>query len=130
MPLVEINVLQRCDPKTLQALGDAVHQAMTETVDVPADDLFQVLRRNDDGMLRYDAGYLGIRRDDDVVFVRITMRGGRSVEQKRALYRRVVELAAERAAVEPRNVLITIVENELCDWSFGEGVAQLVEPGR
>lgn len=130
MPLVEIDVQKRCDPQTLTELGDAVHQAMTETIDVPPGDLFQVLRRNDDGLLRYDSGYLGIRRDGDVVFVRITMRGGRTAEQKRALYRRIVDLAAERTAVEPRNVLITIVENELCDWSFGEGVAQLIEPGR
>ncbi|OLF14685.1 tautomerase family protein [Actinophytocola xanthii] len=125
MPLVQIHALRR-PGRDLTALGDAVHQAMTETIDVPADDLFQVLHQHDPGHLRYHPGYLGIERDDDVVFVAITMRAGRTVEQKRALYRRITELAAERAGIEPRNVLVTITENQLCDWSFGDGVAQLV----
>jgi phenylpyruvate tautomerase PptA (4-oxalocrotonate tautomerase family) len=50
----------------------------------------------------------------------------RSPDQKQALYRRVTELLRERAGVQPGNVLIVLAENDLVDWSFGEGVAQLV----
>ncbi|MEW9532603.1 tautomerase family protein [Microbispora sp. NPDC049125] len=126
MPLVRIDVLDGHDDDTLAALGDAVHVAMTETIDVPDDDLFQVINRHPAGRVRYDPAYLGVRRDDGIVFVAITMRAGRTVEQKKALYRRITELAWEKAGVEPRNVLISITENELCDWSFGEGLAQMI----
>ncbi len=126
MPLVRIDVLDDAhSASTLSALGECVHQAMTETIDVPVDDLFQILTPHAKGQLRYDSGYLGIDRDDRVVFVSITLRSGRTDEQKKALYRRVVELITERTDVAPRNVLIALTENELCDWSFGEGIAQL-----
>jgi phenylpyruvate tautomerase PptA (4-oxalocrotonate tautomerase family) len=48
------------------------------------------------------------------------------IAQKRAFYRRLSELLNERVGVDPGNVLIVLTENELADWSFGNGVAQLV----
>jgi phenylpyruvate tautomerase PptA (4-oxalocrotonate tautomerase family) len=70
-----------------------------------------------------------VRRDDDIVFVAVTMRAGRTAAKKQALYRRIAELAYEYAGVEPRNVFVTVTENEPGDWSFGDGVAQyLVTP--
>ncbi|MFD9959550.1 tautomerase family protein [Amycolatopsis sp. NPDC058986] len=125
MPFVRIDAL-KADTARLDALGRAVHEAMTETIDIPADDRFQVLTSHDGtrGTLRYDDGYLGIRRDDDLVFVSITMRRGRTPAQKQALYRRIAELAEEYAGTEPRNVFVRLTENEPIDWSFGDGVAQ------
>ncbi|MFF3492972.1 tautomerase family protein [Streptomyces sp. NPDC002795] len=124
MPLVRIDAL-KADGERLHALGRAVHEALGETLGFPSDDLFQVLTSHDGvrGTLRY-GDYLGVRRDDDVVFVGITLRAGRPDEQKRALYRRIAELAHAYAGTEPRNVLVTITENQSIDWSFGEGVAQ------
>ncbi|MFI9844573.1 tautomerase family protein [Nonomuraea sp. NPDC051941] len=125
MPFVRIDAL-RADPKRLEALGRAVHDALVEAIGIPQDDLFQVLTSHDGtrGTFRYDDGYLGIHRDDDLVFVAVTMRAGRTADQKQALYRRIAELAEEYAGTEPRNVFVTVSENSLLDWSFGEGVAQ------
>lgn len=100
--------------------------AMTETISVPNDDLFQILGGHDTGGVRYDPDYLGVHRDDGIVFAAITMRVGRTGAQKKALYRRIVELAAARADVRPENVLISLTENQSIDWSFGNGVAQMV----
>src|SRR3954452_25396435 len=125
MPLVRIDLLAGRSAEERAAIGAAVHQAMTETIDVPADDVFQVISEHEPGGIRYDAHYLGIERDDGIVFVHMTMKRGRSDEQKRALYRRVTELLSERCRVEPRNGLIVLAENELIDWSFGEGEAQI-----
>ncbi|MFI6602414.1 tautomerase family protein [Nonomuraea sp. NPDC050536] len=125
MPFVRIDAL-RADEKRLEALGRAVHDALVEAIGIPPDDLFQVLNGHDDGrrLIRYDDGYLGIHRDDDLVFFAITMRSGRTAAQKQALYRRIADLAHEYAGTEPRNVFVTITENEPLDWSFGDGVAQ------
>ncbi|MEV0390659.1 tautomerase family protein [Nonomuraea sp. NPDC050643] len=43
-----------------------------------------------------------------------------------ALYRRIAELARGYAGTEPRNVFVTVTENESIDWSLGHGVAQYV----
>jgi phenylpyruvate tautomerase PptA (4-oxalocrotonate tautomerase family) len=127
MPFVRIDALG-ASPARLEALGRAVHDALVEAIGIPADDLFQVLVSQDGtrGTIRYDPHYLGVDRDDDLVFVAITLRSGRTVAQKQALYRRIAELAGEYADTAPGNVFVTLTENELVDWSFGNGVAQYV----
>ncbi|MET7481557.1 tautomerase family protein [Streptomyces sp. NPDC005538] len=124
MPFVRIDALH-ADPARLDALGRAVHDALVETIGIPEDDRFQVLVGHDGthSTLRY-GDYLGVRRDDGIVFVAITMRSGRSPDRKRALYRRIAELAHAYAGTEPRNVFVTVTENASVDWSLGDGVAQ------
>ncbi|MEU5210050.1 tautomerase family protein [Streptomyces sp. NPDC020742] len=124
MPFVRIDALG-ADRDRLDALGRAVHDALAETIGIPPDDRFDVLVGHDGttSALRYD-DYLGVRRDDGIVYIAITMRSGRTPAQKRAMYRRIAELAQEYAGTEPRNVFVTVTENESIDWSFGHGVAQ------
>jgi phenylpyruvate tautomerase PptA (4-oxalocrotonate tautomerase family) len=122
MPFVRIDAVRASEDR-LDALGRAVHDALVATIGIPPDDRFQVLTSHD-GMIRYDPGYLGVRRDDDLVFVAITMRSGRTAAQKQALYRRIADLAHEYAGIETRNVFVTVTENSPVDWSFGDGVAQ------
>jgi phenylpyruvate tautomerase PptA (4-oxalocrotonate tautomerase family) len=128
MPFVRIDVL-RADQAKLDGLGRAVHDALVEAIGIPADDLFQVLTSHDGttGMFRYDPDYLGVHRDDGLAYIDITMRAGRTSEQKKALYARIAELAGKYAGTEPRNVFVTIHENQFADWSFGEGVGQYLE---
>lgn len=127
MPFVRIDAL-RADRERLDALGHAVHDALTETIGFPPDDRFQVLTSHDgiSSTLRYD-DYLGVPRDDGIVYIAITMRSGRTPAQKQALYRRIAELAQEYAGTEPRNVFITLTENTSNDWSFGYGAAQYAD---
>ncbi|MCQ4042571.1 tautomerase family protein [Streptantibioticus rubrisoli] len=127
MPFVRIDAL-RIDSDRLDALGRAVGDALVETIRVPPEDRFQVLTSHDgtNSTLRY-GDYLGVPRDEGIVYVAITMRSGRSAAQKRALYRRIAELAHEYAGTEPRNVFVTVTENESIDWSLGYGLAQYAE---
>ena len=128
MPFVRIDAL-RADAAKLDGLGRAVHDALVEAIGIPADDLFQVLASHDGttGMFRYDPDYLGVHRDDGLAYIDITMRAGRTNEQKKALYARIAELAVKYAGTEPRNVFVTIHENQFADWSFGDGVGQYLE---
>ncbi|MFE7313587.1 tautomerase family protein [Streptomyces sp. NPDC057555] len=126
MPFVRIDAL-RADRERLDALGRAVHEALIETIGIPPDDHFQVLVGHDgvNSTLRHGT-YLGVQRDDGIVYIAITMRAGRTPEQKQALYRRIAELAQAYAGTEPRNVFVTVTENASVDWSLGNGVAQYV----
>ncbi len=128
MPFVRIDALGS-DPERLDALGRAVHDALVEAIGIPPDDRFQVLVGHDGtrSTLRYDSDYLGIHRDDGIVYVTITLRSGRTSTQKQALYRRIAELAHAYAGTEPRNVFVNLIENEPINWSFGEGVAQYAD---
>jgi phenylpyruvate tautomerase PptA (4-oxalocrotonate tautomerase family) len=124
MPFVRIDALH-ADPARLDALGRAVHQALIEAIDIPADDHFQVLTGHDgsSSTLRF-GDYLGVHRDEGIVYVAITLRAGRTPAQKQVLYRRIAELAQEYAGTEPRNVFVTLTENRSADWSLGHGLAQ------
>ncbi|MEU7426128.1 tautomerase family protein [Streptomyces sp. NPDC040750] len=129
MPFVRIDTLGT-DPARLDALGQAVQDALVETLGVPPEDRFQVLTGHDGvtSTLRYD-DYPGVRRDDSLVFVAVTMRAGRDADVKRAMYRRIAETVYERTGTEPRNVFVTVTENTSADWSFGHGLAQYAPAG-
>jgi hypothetical protein len=125
MPLVRVDAVA-ADSQRLAAIGDAVHAALVDAFAIPTDDRFQVLRGSAADRVVYDPGFLGVARDDDVVFVQVFLRRGRTDAQKRAFYRALAKHAT-RAGVEPRNLLVTLTENELADWSFGNGEAQYLD---
>jgi phenylpyruvate tautomerase PptA (4-oxalocrotonate tautomerase family) len=128
MPFVRIDALH-ADAARLDALGRAVHEALVETIGIPPEDNFQVLVSHDgaNSTLRY-GDYLGVHRDEGIVYIAITLRAGRTPDQKRALYRRIAELAEQYAGTEPRNVFVTLTENAPIDWSLGDGLAQYAPP--
>ena len=67
---------------------------------------------------------IGVKRTDGIVFIQGVLSKGRTTEQKQAFYALVARLLAEKAAVRPEDVAISIVESTREDWSFGNGVAQ------
>lgn len=125
MPLVRISHRSGLSEAYRQSLSDGIQEAMASTVNVPADDRFHILTEHASG-LKFDAHYLGIERSPEWVAIQITLRKGRTVEMKQALYRRIVENLAAKPGLRPEDVLICLVENDLADWSFGNGEAQYV----
>jgi phenylpyruvate tautomerase PptA (4-oxalocrotonate tautomerase family) len=93
-------------------------------VGVPEKDRFQVISEHDaDGFL-FDPTYLGIERSDNLVIIQITWNEGRTIEQKKALYKAIAEGLAKSPGVRPQDVFINLVEVKKENWSFGHGVAQ------
>jgi 4-oxalocrotonate tautomerase len=125
MPLVRISHRSGVTDAYRQALSDGVQEAMESMVNVPANDRFHIVTEHASGLF-FDAHYLGIERTPDWVAIQITLRKGRSVEMKRALYRRIVENLGKNPGLRSGDVMICLVENDLADWSFGNGEAQYV----
>jgi phenylpyruvate tautomerase PptA (4-oxalocrotonate tautomerase family) len=124
MPLVRISFTPAHDATMQRQVADHVHEALVESVSIPADDRFQLLRQS--GEMIYDRQYLGITRTEKFVIVEIVMRAGRPVEKKQALYKNIAE-RLERLGIPKGDVMIVLLENDLEDWSFGNGVAQYVK---
>ena len=122
MPLVRISVLKGKPAELRRKIGDAVHRAMVDAIDVPALDRFQVLTEHEPGDLIYDSHYLGIARTDGLVVIQLTISAGRSLEKKRNLYK---QIAANLAVLGVRreDVWVNLVEVAKENWSFGNGVA-------
>jgi 4-oxalocrotonate tautomerase len=127
MPLVNIDLLEGRSRDELDAIGDAVHDAMVELLDVPQRDRFQLLTEHGAGTLSFDRHYLDIERSDRFVLVRLTLSAGRSTEAKQGFYRRLAELLAERVGLATEDLAVMLVENSREDWSFGRGQASYLE---
>jgi 4-oxalocrotonate tautomerase len=126
MPLIRISLRQGKSAAHRKAIVDGVYEALRETFDVPEGDLFALINEHEAGNFAYDAHYLGMARSDDLVFLQLTVSNTRTIEQKKALYRRIVEHLAEAPGLRPDDVFINLVEVAKENWSFGRGVAQYV----
>jgi phenylpyruvate tautomerase PptA (4-oxalocrotonate tautomerase family) len=67
---------------------------------------------------------LNISRTDDLVIIQITMSAGRTLDVRKALYRRMAELLHQEAGLRQEEVFINLVEVAKENWSFGNGEAQ------
>jgi phenylpyruvate tautomerase PptA (4-oxalocrotonate tautomerase family) len=123
MPLVRIDLRKGKDAAYRRDIGRAVYEAMV-SVGVPANDRFEVIVEHDVDNFLFDPTYLGIERSDDLVIIQITWNEGRSVEQKKALYKAIADGLARAPGVRSQDVFINLVEVRKENWSFGDGIAQ------
>jgi 4-oxalocrotonate tautomerase len=102
MPLVRISLVKGKPEASRRKVGDAVQEP---------------------GDLVYDSNYLGIARTSDLVVVQITLSAGRTLEQRRALFRRIAANLGAAVGLRPQDAWINLVEVAKENWSFGNGVA-------
>jgi phenylpyruvate tautomerase PptA (4-oxalocrotonate tautomerase family) len=124
MPFVRIDIPQDLSDSQAAAVSQAVHGALVEVFNVPADDRFQVVARHPAGAIVCSPQYLGIRHSDRVAFVQIDCAPGRTVAQKEVLYHRIASGVAQAGGFKPEDVVIHLVETLRENWSFGNGIAQ------
>jgi phenylpyruvate tautomerase PptA (4-oxalocrotonate tautomerase family) len=123
MPLVRIDLRKGKDTTYRDEIGLTVHDALI-SVGVPKDDHFQVITEHEPPNLVFDPAYLGIRRSEDLVMIQITWNEGRTVEQKKALYKAIADGLAGKPGLRREDVFVSLVEVRRENWSFGNGIAQ------
>lgn len=128
MPFVRIDLSQDAPEPLGRSIGELVYKAMTETINVPADDKFQVITRHAATELNFPSSYLGIEYSPGIVFIQVTLNQGRSVELKKAFYRRVADDLHDKLGIRLQDVFINLVEVSKENWSFGNGEMQYGPP--
>jgi len=124
MPLVRIDIKKHQDPSFAQRVGKLVYTAMHSAIGVPENDNFQILAEHDEQHFIFDPQYLGINRTDQLVVIQITLSEGRTVEQKKLLYKTIADSLHGHMAVRLEDIFINLVEVKKENWSFGNGIAQ------
>jgi phenylpyruvate tautomerase PptA (4-oxalocrotonate tautomerase family) len=124
MPLVRISLLKGKPATYRKAICDGVYRALRETFTVPEEDRFMIVSQHDPEDFDYSRTYMDIDRGDDFVVIQLTVSNTRGIEQKKALFRRIVELLGDEPGVRPQDVFINLVEVVKENWSFGNGLAQ------
>ncbi|MBV8795624.1 MAG: tautomerase family protein [Hyphomicrobiales bacterium] len=123
MPLVRIDLRKGKQTAYREAISRIVHESLV-SVGVPKDDQFQVIGEHDAENFVFDPNYLDVRRTEDLVIIQITWNEGRTVEQKKALYKAIAEGLADKLSLRREDVFVSLVEVKRENWSFGNGLAQ------
>jgi 4-oxalocrotonate tautomerase len=123
MPLLHISLRAGKPEDYRQAIFNSLYRAMRETLNVPEDDQFMTITEHDAANFRYGNGY-GVVRSADVVYIQITVFNTRTLEQKKALFRRIAELLGESPGIRPEDVFVNVLEAAKENWSVGHGLAQ------
>jgi 4-oxalocrotonate tautomerase len=124
MPITRIAVRAGKPAAYRKALTQGIHRSLMEIFNVPEDDIFMVVTEQDADNFFYGKHYLDIQRSDDLVLIQIVANNTRTVELKKALYKRIAEHLAESPGVRPEDVFVNLVDVPKENWSFGNGIAQ------
>jgi 4-oxalocrotonate tautomerase len=124
MPLTRISLRAGQSAEYRKALTEGIQRSLVEIFNVPKDDIFMLITEHEAANLIYDRQYLNIVRSDDFVAIQLAVTNSRTLEQKKALYKRIVDELAESPGVRREDVFINLVEVAKENWSFGNGIAQ------
>ena len=124
MPLVRIDLRKGKSGFQRQAIGNAVYRAMRETLNVPDEDRFVIINEHDIENFSFSKTYLDIARSDELVIIQVTANNTRTLEQKKAFFKRTADLLAENPGLRREDVFISLIEVGKENWSFGNGIAQ------
>ena len=121
MPLVRITLRKGKSAEFLRVVSDAVHEALVQEANVPADDRFHIIEEVESAHLLAHPSYGGVNRGEGLIIVQITLNAGRALDVKRALYADIARRLNLSVDVRPDDVLVSLVEVTKENWSFGGG---------
>jgi hypothetical protein len=125
MPVAKIHVTEgQYDEPRLQRLSAAVQDALRGTLNVPADDFFQIIHVLPRNRFLHTPSFLGLKYSDELVLLELTFISGRPKETRLALLRELNERVVAAAGISPDDLLIMLYEIPGENVSFGQGVAQ------
>ena len=124
MPLVRIDIPDHLEVGLESRIGDLVYVAMLECLKVPADDKFQILSRHSAEQIVKPQSYLGIEYTDELLVIQLTLNEGRKTDVKKSFYAKVADLLSGELNLRRENLLISLVEVNKENWSFGNGEMQ------
>lgn len=124
MPFSQISLKKGKSVEFRRTLMEQIYLAMRESIAIPENDRFATITELDPGNFNNSGDYAGIERSDDVVFIQITLNAGRTVEKKKALYAEIAKRLKEDPGIRPEDIVISLIEVSVEDWSLGNGIAQ------
>jgi len=123
MPISQISLRAGKPDAYRQAIFDGLYRALRDALNVPEDDQFMTITEHDAANFRYGNAF-GVARSDDLVYIRVIVFDTRTAEQKKALFRRLVELLSERPGIRPEDLFVNVLDAPKENWSVGHGLTQ------
>jgi phenylpyruvate tautomerase PptA (4-oxalocrotonate tautomerase family) len=127
MPYVQISLMKGRTRASLERISDSIHQALVNAFNIPELDKFQVIHEVDKGNMIFPHQYLGIPHTQDIIYIHITAKSGRTLPMKKELYQNIAANICEKESISQDDIFIVLSETCEENWSFGQGQAQLVQ---
>ncbi|MGO1245661.1 tautomerase family protein [Sphingobacterium sp. JB170] len=124
MPLVRITLSESYELETQTYISQAIHNALVQEFNIPKDDYFHIIEKLPPIQLRFPKEYLNIKHTAAIIFIQIIAAVGRTITQKERLYKRISDNIEYSAKINPQDIIISLIENEKENWSFGHGEMQ------
>lgn len=127
MPFIRVSYLKnQYSPQQLSEISETIMKALIAHFNVPKEDYFQVFHAHQRHEFYYSPNYLDIERSDGLLYIQITLKSGRTQAQKTSFYAELAEQLASTAGIRPQDVFVVLVGSEYEDWTFGNGIAQML----
>lgn len=125
MPFVRISLPKSFSQETKDNISLSVHHALIQEFNIPDNDYFHIIEELEPRQIKFPETYLDVTHTSAIVYIQIIAGQGRTLEQKRGLYKEISERIANSTTVKKNNVIILLLENEgKQNWSFGNGEIQ------
>lgn len=124
MPITRVSLRKGKSVQYKQAVLESIYQAMHAVFNVPEDDKFMIVHEHEASDFVFGNNYLDIVRSEDLLIIQLTVSNTRTIEQKKALFAKMVELLGNSPGVRKEDVFINLLEVNKENWSFGNGLAQ------
>jgi len=129
MPLVTINVWQGLSETQIDQIQQATHACLVKAWGIPDNGGFYLISERPQSKMRIDRTMWGIERSSHPPILLQITSSPRSAEMKTSFYKLLAGEFA-RLGFRPEDLFISITPSNPEDWSFGNGVAQLLDAPR
>ncbi|MDR3595657.1 tautomerase family protein [Clostridium sp.] len=132
MPFIKVYYNDSLSDNETDLISKSIHDSLMNNFEVPEDDIFHLFLPYKDKQFVFNENYklsVGKARTNKMIYVDILCGNGRSSLQKEKLFLSIATNISKSIEVNPADIFITIKESSRENWSFGEGVAQLIEKG-
>src|ERR1700735_4351086 len=122
MPFVNISLARGKSGEYLEAVSQAVHDALVAELHMKPEDEFQLIHQHEPGEMVFNRNFLGRPRADDWILFTITDGLERGERAKRRFYQTLVRLLGEGPGVWPADVFVMMTVTPPENFSFADGV--------
>ncbi|ANN79092.1 tautomerase family protein [Bordetella flabilis] len=109
------------------AIGNALNQSLVQALNIPPGDRFVMISEHGDDELFIDPTFMGMERSAEAMIVTVLIGAHRPAEDKKLLMAAITRLLEQDAGVSPDDVFIAFIPVPNENFSFGRGIAQLMD---
>src|SRR6201995_2723129 len=122
MPFGNISLARGKPGESLEAVSQAVHDALVAELHMKPEDEFQLIHQHEPGEMVFNRNFRGGPRSDDWIVFTITDGLERGERAKRRFYKTLVRLLEEGPGVRPADVFVMMTVTPPENFSFADGV--------